>query len=260
MKKNNKLSDLLNKKGFYVGLYSCAAIIVAIAGVISYSNINSMKAPEDDKTPVPQMEMANQSNVKSYHLSEAETQAQEKSSEAETKKQETKTSDSEKAKEPSSEEKAKTTQNEEKVFSLFDESQEMSWPVSGKIVMDYSMDTAIYDKTLDQYRTNDSVCISVPEGTSVKASAEGIVESIVNDHESGETVVINHGNGWKSTYSQLDNNVLVKEGDVVKEGTVIGSVGTPTKYSVLLGSHLDFKVSKDDSFTDPKMVLAQFDE
>ena len=136
----------------------------------------------------------------------------------------------------------------------------MSWPVSGKIVMDYSTETAIYDKTLDLYRTNDSICISSPEGTDVIASSEGIVENIFVDDENGKTVVINHGNGWMSTYSQLQDEVSVDVGQVVKEGQSIAKIGSPSNYSVLLGPHLNFKITKDEKSSDPKLVLVQIEE
>ncbi|MFI3230676.1 MAG: M23 family metallopeptidase [bacterium] len=142
-------------------------------------------------------------------------------------------------------------------FSLFDDSKEMAWPVEGQIVMNYSMDTAIYDKTLDLYRTNDSICISVPEGTNVLSSADGVVENIFLDNVKGNSVVINHGNGWVSTYSQLTDNLNVSVGQVVDKGEQIGNVSLPSNYSVLLGPHLDFTVRKDDLSSDPLLVLAQ---
>lgn len=291
MKKNNKFKDLLNKKGFYVALYSCSAVIVVIAGIISINNmrsINNNTKPDavaknqesqieiEEKEDYTEYAQANQSDVKSYTENEQyndenivaqapikeENTQQNTNPTKETKKEEPTTSKEEPTTEKNNTttEKSSRTNNTDKVFSMFDDSKEMSWPVSGKIVMDYSMDTAIYDKTLDQYRTNDSICIAAPVGTQVKAATEGIVETIFSDSENGQTVVLDHGNGWRSTYSQLQDNVLVKEGQLVKEGDLIGGVGNPSYYSILLGPHLEFKLTKDDSSTDPKLVLAEYDE
>lgn len=280
MNKNNKFKELTNKKGFYIALYSCAAVIVVIAGIISVNNMNSIKnnqkpnvvADNNPNTVESQTEdsaAVNQSNVKSYLENEQSTTEIPKTSSSENEKNtnevKPKTNETTKSDDKNTESQTQKTaqsseNNDNKVFSLFDDSKEMSWPVSGKIVMDYSIETAIYDKTLDQYRTNDSICISAPVGTQVKASAEGIVESISKDSESGNSVVINHGNGWLSTYSQLQDNILVKEGALVKEGDVIGGVANPTNYSILMGPHLEFKLTKDEKTTDPKIVLAQLDE
>lgn len=133
----------------------------------------------------------------------------------------------------------------------------MEWPVSGQIVMDYSDDTAIFDRTLEQYRTNDSICISADVGTEVFAAADGIITTITNDKISGITVNVDHGNGWTSTYSQLDENLAVSEGESVHKGDKIGIVANPTNYSVALGPHLEFSVFNDENPTDPKLVLAQ---
>lgn len=162
-------------------------------------------------------------------------------------------------KENSSETSSTQNNSEASNFNLFDVSKEMTWPVSGQIVMNYSTDTAIYDKTLDLYRTNDSICISAPEGTDVLASADGIIEKIFVDNEKGNSVVINHGNGWISTYSQLTENLNVSVGQVVDMGEQIGQVSLPSNYSVLLGPHLDFTVKKDDLSSDPLLVLAQIE-
>lgn len=255
-----------DKKKFYTALYTCAGIMLAIAGVISVANVKSIDKDKaqpkvEQQAEITGLEPVNNSKDESYkkkedskNIEDAEKITEETTAKISEKPQE-------KITEATTESKSlKASAKEEKVFSLFDDSKEMSWPVNGQIVMDYSIETAIFDKTLEQYRTNDSICISAEAGTEVKAAAEGVVENIFEDNENGKSVVINHGNGWMSTYSQLENNLMVEVGQVVGEGDVIGKVGQPTNYSVLLGSHLDFKITKNDQATDPKLVLAQLDE
>lgn len=141
-------------------------------------------------------------------------------------------------------------------FRSFDETSDiMNWPVLGDIVMDYSVDRLIYDKTLEQYRTNNNICIAAPEGTAVKSAAPGVVAEVFTTRENGRTVVVDHGNGWTTTYSQLQDNILVRAGDVVESGQQIGSVGTPSMFSSLLGSHLAFTVHKDAVTVDPNKIL-----
>jgi murein DD-endopeptidase MepM/ murein hydrolase activator NlpD len=143
------------------------------------------------------------------------------------------------------------------VFNAFDGQAKMAWPVLGPIVMEYSDTHAIYDQTLDQYRTNDTLCIQAEIGTQVRAAADGVVERITQSRESGNTVTIDNGNGWKTTYTQLQDGILVREGEVVKQGQVIGGVGYPSIYSVLLGSHVGFKVTSNEAAVDPNYVLAE---
>lgn len=129
-------------------------------------------------------------------------------------------------------------------------------PVVGEIVMDYSMEHGIYDVTLNQYRTNDCLSIDAEVGEPVCAAEDGVVETIFMDEERGKTLVINHQNGWKTTYSQLDE-LDVEKGDNVKKGETLGNVSEPTKYGVALGPHLDFAMSKDGEKVDPKSVLTE---
>lgn len=145
--------------------------------------------------------------------------------------------------------------NANATFAPFADTDAMSWPVSGEIVMDFSMNKLVYDKTLDQYRTNSNICISAVAGTQVKASSDGRVVDVGVDSQHGNSVTIDHGNGWSTTYSQLQANILVKEGDVVTKGQIIGGVSEPTYYGVLLGDHLSFTVARNDELVDPKSVL-----
>ena len=142
------------------------------------------------------------------------------------------------------------------VFNIFTGSEDMLWPVNGEIVMDFSVDRLIHDVTLNQFRTNDKVSISANIGTQVRAAADGIVRSITTDRRLGNTVVVEHGNGWFTTYSQLQDHILVEEGDVVVEGQVIGGVGEPSIFYTLLGSHLSFRVMRDDVPVNPMIVLS----
>lgn len=132
-----------------------------------------------------------------------------------------------------------------------------AWPVTGKIVMDYSADVPVFDQTLEQYRTNNCISISADKGEKVLAAAAGTVESIAHNDENGYVVTVFHGNGWRTTYGQLDENLAVKEGDIVNSGDLIGVVGAPSKYSVMLGNHMDFGVTENGDSIDPKTALAK---
>lgn len=126
-----------------------------------------------------------------------------------------------------------------------------AYPLKGEVVLPYSMDHAIYDPTLEQYRTNASISISAEKGAEVKAAADGTVQKIAEDAETGKTVTIAHGENWLTTYGQLADTVKVKEGDKVKQGQAIGTVDDPTKYGTALGSHLEFSMEQNGEPKDP---------
>ncbi|MBQ2752864.1 MAG: M23 family metallopeptidase [Firmicutes bacterium] len=133
----------------------------------------------------------------------------------------------------------------------------LEWPVTGEIVMDYSTDSLIYDVTLEQYRTNDSVSISAEEGENVAASAKGTVKKVAHSREDGWYVVIDHENGWETTYGQLRDDLAVKEGDRVDSGDTLGFVADPSVYGAMLGEHVEFKVTLNDYAVDPKTAVGE---
>ena len=247
------MKDNKEKKGFYLALYSAATVFLLLAFGITI--LHSANTDDSGGEPYSAVEKSNDKSVNEAALQKTTEKITEKVTEPST------TKSAEKITEITT--TTNKTESAEKTNSgdvaLFNENDEMEWPVSGQIVMDYSPKTAIYDKTLDQYRTTDSICISAALGESVCAGADGVVTAINKDTEKGVTVSINHGNGWLSTYSQLQDNLSVSEGQTVYKGDKIGTVANPTKYSVEIGPHLEFSVYKDDDSTDPKLILASLD-
>ena len=117
------------------------------------------------------------------------------------------------------------------------------------------MTSLIYDPTLDQFRTNDNLRISAPEGEPVRAGADGRVVSVGRDIRRGNYVKIDHGDGWVVTYAQLMENALVDVGDVVRTGQVIGGVGQPSIFGSLNGTHVHLRVTRDDEPVNPYDLL-----
>ena len=136
----------------------------------------------------------------------------------------------------------------------FSDAETLLWPSAGKILIDYSMDSSVYFTTLNQYKYNPALIIGSDVGNQVLASTEGIVESVFVDEETGTTLVMNIGNGYKLTYGQL-KELAVTEGDIVEAGAVLGYVSEPTKYYVEEGSNLYFGMTYEGSAVDPVLYL-----
>lgn len=132
----------------------------------------------------------------------------------------------------------------------FQAQDKMIWPVSGEVLMKYSMDTTTYFKTLDQYKYNPALIIGCEVGSDVVAATEGKVLSVEKTDETGTTVVVDLGNGYHLTYGQLEG-VSCKVGDLCKEGELLGKVSEPSRYYSLEGSNLYLKMEKDGASVDP---------
>lgn len=136
------------------------------------------------------------------------------------------------------------------------ETDRLAWPVSGKVVMEYSQDQLIYDATLDQFRVNDSICISGEAAEEVCAAASGIVAEVGYTDELGHYVVLEHGNGFRTTYGQLEDSISLTVAERVEEGQVLGQLAAPLDHSVALGDHLNFMVTLNGETVDPMEYLA----
>ena len=94
--------------------------------------------------------------------------------------------------------------------------------------------------------------IAAKKGTKIKASGSGIVTMAENDlYYTGGTVIMDHGHGISTIYSHLEK-VLVKVGDKVDQGNIIGTVGSTGRST---GPHLDFRVNWFQTRLDPMSVV-----
>jgi murein DD-endopeptidase MepM/ murein hydrolase activator NlpD len=137
----------------------------------------------------------------------------------------------------------------------FNEEKGLLWPVDGNVIMNYSMSSVIYFQTLDQYKCNPAIIIQAEVGEDVLNAAKGVVSDISYNEETGNTVTVSIGDGYKVIYGQLDESLNVKEGQTITEGTVIGKIAEPTKYYIKEGTNLFFEVLLDDDSVNPMLLL-----
>ena len=136
----------------------------------------------------------------------------------------------------------------------FNEEDGLVWPIVGDVLINYSMDKTIYFPTLDQYKYNPAIVIAANQGEQICAAADGRVTSVSYDPGTGNTVVMELGNGYELTYGQLEN-ITVSEGSYVSVGDGIGTVANPTKYYSLEGTNVYFKLTKDGEPVNPLSKL-----
>ena len=132
----------------------------------------------------------------------------------------------------------------------FGSDKTLEWPVSGDVILPYSMETTVYYKTLDQYQTNPGMLIAAGSGSTVQNAYLGKVVKVTSDNTYGNMVTLYIGNDYSIVYGQLDT-IYVKEGDYVKAGESIGTIGKPTDSFEEEGSHLFFQILKGDTPVDP---------
>ena len=85
------------------------------------------------------------------------------------------------------------------------------------------------------------------KGSDVKATANGIVKIENYDRLNGRYVLIDHGNGFITKYAHLKKS-LVKKGDAVERGQVIGLVGSTGRST---GPHVHYEIHYNDKILNP---------
>lgn len=136
----------------------------------------------------------------------------------------------------------------------FTSDKTLTWPVNGDVILPYSMETTVYFKTLAQYQCNPGMMISAGNGTTVKNAYLGKVTKVTSDNVYGNMVTLYIGNDYSIVYGQLDT-IYVKEGDYVKAGESVGTIGNPTDSFTEEGSHLFFQMLEGENPIDPMMFI-----
>ena len=90
------------------------------------------------------------------------------------------------------------------------------------------------------------------EGTEIKAMLDGVVTLAEPDlFYTGGTLIFDHGHGISTLYMHM-KTLMVKKGQKVKQGDVIGTVGSTGRST---GAHLDVRLNCFQIRLDPATVL-----
>lgn len=113
---------------------------------------------------------------------------------------------------------------------------------------------------LHKRKFHSGIDIVAPKGTTVMATATGIVVNSSFTKGYGNYILIKHTSSLKTLYAHLWVN-LVKTGDAVVQGQIIGLVGDT---GMTTGPHLHYEVHIKDQKIDPfilwRQVLDQYSQ
>ena len=124
-------------------------------------------------------------------------------------------------------------------------------PVPGQIITPFSGEELVFDKTLEDWRVHSGIDIGAERSTPVKACASGVVDDVFVDLMDGITIVIDHGNQYKSVYKNLSSDKMVKKGESVEKGQAISGIGETGISEAGIPSHLHFELMKKEKYVDP---------
>lgn len=245
-----KFNQMFKDKLFLVMLVLGLLTIVAAAGVITIQRGNS----KDEQNPYMQIQEPGQSIAGETAGEETPTQMAgsanadqvEKTAEEATKPQAYAQSQADNQAEPVGAGKDTAVP----LVLDFGDTSRMEWPISGNILLDYSMDSTIFFPTLEQFQTNPGLVIQGEVSSPVYAPANAKVVTVSADEEIGNYVVLDLGNDYLATCGQL-KEIQVMEHEYLEEGQLLGYIAEPTKYYSVEGSNLFLKLQHGDKTVDP---------
>jgi len=121
-------------------------------------------------------------------------------------------------------------------------------PVGGEISTGFGLNRIINGQQRSQHT---GVDLRAEKGTPVLASNHGVVVLVDEFFFTGKSVILDHGWGLYSMYFHL-SEVLVKEGNLVRTGAIMGRVGSTGRST---GSHLHWGIRINRARVDPFALL-----
>lgn len=104
-----------------------------------------------------------------------------------------------------------------------------------------------YHPVLKRWRAHKGVDYAAPTGTPIRTTANGTVVFAGRKGGYGKTVIIRHGGRFSTLYAHM-SRIKVHKGTVVRQGQVIGKVGSTGLAS---GPHLHYEFRVNDQHRNP---------
>lgn len=117
-------------------------------------------------------------------------------------------------------------------------------PVKGPITSRYGKRSDPLNK---QSAFHPGIDLRGKRGEEIKCTADGVVKKAFKNGGYGNFVMIDHGNGYTTSFAHMQK-FLVRRGDRVKRGQVVGLVGNTGRST---GPHLHYEVALDGKTINP---------
>lgn len=157
---------------------------------------------------------------------------------------------------PKNKDKIRTQKEYTEAMSIYNyASKDILWnrdfilPMYSKITSDFGT-KRVYNNSLKSFHSG--IDFKAEIGSNIIASNSGIVKLAKNRFYSGNSIIIDHGQGVYTCYFHL-SKFLVKENDIVKKGQLIGLSGDTGR---ITGPHLHFATRVHGILVEPENLLS----
>jgi len=119
------------------------------------------------------------------------------------------------------------------------------------ILKNSSLTELQFNETMRRWEAHKGVTIEAPLGTPVMATFAGTVTSVRDHTMYGRMVTIEHRDGLRTVFGNLDRNTQVTEGQRVEKGQKVGVIGQTSAVEFISTPHLRIHVYRDGRRIDP---------
>ncbi|MBV1889101.1 MAG: peptidoglycan DD-metalloendopeptidase family protein [Proteobacteria bacterium] len=124
----------------------------------------------------------------------------------------------------------------------------MDWPVSGPISSPFGLTRFFNDQPR---KPHSGIDIAALEGSPIRAPKSGKVLATGEYFFNGNTVIVDHGQGFISMFCHLDS-IEVQTGNLLRRGEQLGTVGQTGRAT---GPHLHWSLNLNNVRVDPMLFL-----
>ncbi len=104
-----------------------------------------------------------------------------------------------------------------------------------------------------RYEFHKGLDMAADKGTGICSVSAGKVILVKNSPSYGKYIKVDHGGGLQTLYAHC-NSIIKKEGDTVKQGEAIATVGNTGQST---GNHLHFEIILNGKYQNPEWLLSR---
>ena len=145
----------------------------------------------------------------------------------------------------------RTQQNKSTTGNFAKMKQKLPWPVAGSVIGKFGIQK---NKKLNTQYENIGIDIKTTSSASVKSILDGVVSSITIIKGYGNVMILDHGAGYYSVYSNIEN-IRYNEGDYVPGEVQLGNVSKNTSSNYNADYLFHFQIWGDKKKLNPENWL-----